>query len=765
MIKKNIFNCFLIVAFFQSYLFPFSNNVFGTLLDSKTKNPISNANIFIDNNEVGAASDNDGYFYLSFLNNIDSSINLNIQVIGYEKKTIVVELVTDRIDLGKIYLKSISIDLETVKVHSHDHGSSQISDIVISGGKLKENLKGNIASTLSNQPNIGINSMGYVTSKPVLRGFSGDRFLLTKDGNETGDLSQSAIDHVITLDMTEVNDIEIIRGPRSLLYGPNAIGGVMNTTIAGNPKFRVNKISSKITFGSESFNQGYYGNIFFYIPIKNNQLNISLNNRTNDDQDSPIGILKNTSSHTTNYKIGFTSYMKDRYLNLIAENYTMDYGIPPSPIGHVDGVDINLFSNSLQINYHQDLLLENIENLDVKFNVIDYEHQEHLTDENQMSDLSDPHVILGKKTYNVKLELSSENLIVGAELSKKEFNAEEYYYTPKTNERFLSFYGFHETKLRKLDIDFLSSFRLGYLEVSPDKDYQHDNFTPDQIKDRSFESTSLSFGLRKKIKKIEINSWIMQTMRPPRVEELYSDGPHLGSYAYEIGNPGLGIEKIYGIENSISYSNNSLNLSLVTFYNDSPNFFQMTQDFNCEQLESWTESQWLTLGHPCAEDNLGYPVDGIEYGEGSDGWLYVYSSKGYDVVIKGIEASLGYSLNDFELDYYFSLTRGDNKTLQLPLSYMNPTKQILNLGYSKNLMNYKVRFINIHKQDRLGEFETYTPGAFLVDLIFSYSYNKQDISIQLNNLFDEEYYNHLSKIKDSMPEAGRNIVFSYKIFF
>ena len=96
---------------------------------------------------------------------------------------------------------------------------------------------------------------------------------------------------------------------------------------------------------------------------------------------------------------------------------------------------------------------------------------------------------------------------------------------------------------------------------------------------------------------------------------------------------------------------------------------------------------------------------------------------------------------------------------------MNPTKQILNFGYSKNLMNYKVRFINIHEQDRLGEFETYTPEAFLVDLIFSYRYNKQDISIQLNNLFDEEYYNHLSKIKDSMPEAGRNIVFSYKIFF
>ena len=632
----------------------------------------------------------------------------------------------------------------------HDHGSSQISDIIVSGMELKENLKGNIASTVSNQPNIGINSMGYVTSKPVLRGFSGDRFLLTKDGSETGDLSQSAIDHVITLDMTEVNDIEIIRGPRSLLYGPNAIGGVMNTTIAGNPKFRVNRVSSKIALGSESFNQGLYGNIFFYIPIKNNQLNISLNNRVNDNQGSPIGVLDNTASNTKNYKLGFTSYMRNKYLNIIAENYDMDYGIPPSPSGHIDGVDIGLLSNSLQINYHQDLLFSKIKNLDIKCNIIDYEHWE------QINDASGVHVLLGKKTYNLKIELSSKDLVVGTDITQKEFNAEEFYYTPKTDETFLSFYGFYETNLKKSDIDFLSSFRLGYLEVNPDiDDIQYNNFTLDQIRDRSFASASFSFGIRKKIKKFEINSWIMHTMRPPRVEELYSDGPHLGSYAFEIGNPDLEIEKIYGIENSISYNNNSLNLSLVTFYNYSPYFFQMTPDGYCDESGWQADSGY---SHPCAGE------DWIDWGSPPVGWLYEYSPKGNEVVIRGIEASMGYSLNNFELGYYFSLTRGDNKTSQLPLSYMNPTKQILNLGYSKNLMNYKVRFINIHAQDRLGEFETYTPGEFLVDLIFTYRYKKQDISIQVNNLFDKEYYNHLSKIKEFMPEAGRNIVFSYKIF-
>ena len=63
----------------------------------------------------------------------------------------------------------------------------------------------------------------------------------------------------------------------------------------------------------------------------------------------------------------------------------------------------------------------------------------------------------------------------------------------------------------------------------------------------------------------EINTWIMNTMRAPRVEELYSDGPHLGAYSYEIGKPNLDIEKIYGIESSIAYNAYPLTTSITTF--------------------------------------------------------------------------------------------------------------------------------------------------------------------------------------------------------
>ena len=127
--------------------------------------------------------------------------------------------------------------------------------------------------------------------------------------------------------------------------------------------------------------------------------------------------------------------------------------------------------------------------------------------------------------------------------------------------------------------------------------------------------------------------------------------------------------------------------------------------------------------------------------------------------------NLTYHYKNLKVTYDFSLVNGDNLQQELPLSYMNPTKQILTLNYNKVFTNYKLRFSKIHSQNRLGEFETYTPGALLTDFIITYNYKIHSIAIQLNNVFDEKYYNHLSRIKDITPEPGKNIHLVYKVLF
>ena len=767
-IKHTKFSAVLLILY--SFLFSQGINISGKILDVNSQKPISDVNIFIKDKNIGTTSDIDGYFLLLIKNNKQKEVILNIKMIGYDEQIILVDLVNTKpscqtcnvINIETIFLHKKDLEFEPVSIHSHKNESTQISDIIISGSELNENLKGNIATTLANYPNIGINSFGSVASKPALRGFSGDRFLLTKGGLETGDLSQSSIDHVITLDMYEVNQIEVIRGPKALTFGQNAIGGVVNTSLYGNPKFRVKKIHQKYILGNESFNGSLYGNIILYAPLGSNQINLSFSRKDSENETTSIGELDNTKAYMDNYKIGFTHYKKKGYINYSIEDFNLDYGIPANPdgLGHPIPVDIILNKKTHQFSFHQDILLRSFNQLDIKSNFIDYIHLEDIDGAFESNDIFDIfnegeyHVGLGKDTRNFQIELSSENSVLGLGYDRKYFKAYEFHYTPDAKESNISIYGFKQKNFDSYEL--LYSFRLEHLIVSPEtNDIEYNNLDTLDVKKRDFQTTSLSFGFRKEINHIEFNSWVMQTMRAPRVEELYSDGPHLGTYSYEIGNPNLDLEKIYGFENSISFNYLPYKISLVSFYNYSPYYHEMAKMGDCEVPDDW--EPWTT--HPC------HGADYIDWGSGTFGFLYKYNSRGSEAIIKGLELDLDYSLENFQLNYNLSFVDGYNKTLRRPLSYMNPMKQILNLGYNKNSISYKIRFSKIHPQNKLGEFETYTPGSFLTDFVIAYNYKTHNIIIQLNNIFDNTYFNHLSRIKNITPEPGKNIHLVYKVLF
>ena len=238
----------------------------------------------------------------------------------------------------------------------------------------------------------------------------------------------------------------------------------------------------------------------------------------------------------------------------------------------------------------------------------------------------------------------------------------------------------------------------------------------------------------------------MRTGRTPGIEDLFSDGPHLGSYSYEIGNPDLDFEETFGFENSMQYQKDKFFLLLNGFFNKSPNFHQ-----------------YMKMGNGYVPGS-----DWIEWGSGSTGWLYKYEMRGVQTEIIGGEVQMGYKGNTIDITSDFSFVRGKNISDNDNIAFIPPDKiGLLISTKSNNDLTGSVRINKVLDQKKISEFETITPGYMLIDVFGSYTFGATNgthrLVFQINNVLNETYYNHLSKIKSIMPESGRSISLQYRI--
>ena len=155
-----------------------------------------------------------------------------------------------------------------------------------------------------------------------------------------------------------------------------------------------------------------------------------------------------------------------------------------------------------------------------------------------------------------------------------------------------------------------------------------------------------------------------------------------------------------------------------------------------------------------------------------------YQFEGTEALLYGFETSAEVQLSktlvtDFSVSYTIGQQdttdeNGSNKGTR-PLPQIPPFKAKASVKYSKDGFEIGTRFKYAAKQDRTGEFENPTDSYFLTDLFAQYRFNTKKLlhtlSLNVNNLLDEEYYNHLSRIKDLRPEPGRNITILYRIYF
>lgn len=731
------------------YLFAQGNQtgtIEGTVLDSETDKTVSYVYLYLEEANRTQTSHSDGTF--AFKDIPEGSYTLRMQRIGYKTQSRSIDVPAE--DTLNITLKMTSTVLDNEAVEVVGQGergrSNHLENAVqnISGEALRQNLSSTLANTLEDVPGLSTRSMGTAPGRPVMRGLGGERLMILQDGERTGDVSSQSSDHAVSVDPMSAEEIEIARGPSALEYGSNAIGGVINVVRNQVPASQPDHIHGTASIQGESVNTGTSGGIQLSAPLGNNfALKADGNFRSALDTQTPGGKLQNSGIFSTNDALGIGYIRPWGHAGIATSLYLNNYGIPPDSLGgHPNGVNIEM--EKLQVEGTTEIFLGN--NFFNKLEA-DLSHKSYYHKEIESNGIIGTE--FGVLTSNASLKMNHGELSfldegkIGLWAERKNY-AVNGTRTPDSDSYSFSAFFIEEKDIGPLHLEI--GGRLDYTAALPDAENQ--SIQGREIRNRDFTALASSvnavydFG-----KGFYTGTSIIHSFRAPSQEELFSQGPHLASYSYEVGNPDLNPERGLGKELYLRYRKPNARAELTVFHNGFSNYNYAR---NTGQRSSQNQS------------------------------LFIYQFTGTEAVLSGIEFNSQFKLfNNWALSTSLAYTHGKRKLFEnehtgsgenwnsLPM--IPPLKGNVELSYTKGTLKLGAKSQLAAQQNRTGEFETPTEGYSVFNLFSQYRFEKWDllhtISINANNIFNTTYHNHLSRIKEIYPEPGRNVSLLYRIYF
>jgi iron complex outermembrane receptor protein len=300
--------------------------------------------------------------------------------LGYHETTARVIIRRDQLTEKTFRLAAAPLlfDEAVISAHRvHTDTTMENPDLVVADHRLRQNLGMTIAKTLENEPGLDQISMGPAPARPVLRGLGGDRLLVLEDGERTGDLSATSADHAVSIDPMTTTRIEVIRGPEALIYGANAMGGVINVRREAVPRAKPEQLTGSLTLQGTSVNDGAAGALEISAPIGPLTARGDISLRRAQDVQTPDGVLRNTGIQTKNGSLGLSLVQNWGFLGMAGGGYVSEYGIPPDPIGgHPNGVDIDMQRYHVTTESQFNISLKSVRHLFVKHTYSRYTHQE-----------------------------------------------------------------------------------------------------------------------------------------------------------------------------------------------------------------------------------------------------------------------------------------------------------------------------------------------------------------------------------------------------
>ena len=708
----------------------------GHVVDSDTGDPVAWATVVIEGINRVRVSDTGGYFHFPALT--PGVYTLQTLHLGYRDARFEVRIEpgdTTHVDLW-IGHEPLHMD-ETVVEDDHERPVSPLQkpEVVFSGSKLRQNLSRTIAETMDYEPGVTQRTMGPAPARPVLRGLSGDRLLVLEDGERTGDLSASSSDHAVAIEPMTTERIEVVRGPGTLLYGSNALGGVVNVVRGYVPSEQPQKRSGSFAWQAESVTGGLSAGLAFEQPLGPLAMRFDSSLRNAGDVSTPRGTLANTDIRTGNGSLGVSLVRPWGHLGVSGSLYDSEYGIPPDPIGsHPNGVSILLERQHLESRAEFLAVSDRIRQLELHHTFSRYQHGEFEASGS-----------LGLEFGLLTHHLASlarlnpvgpfENGAAGVWYEYRNYAAAGLNFTPPASEYAGACFTYHEWK--RGDWEAKGAVRFDVRSVQPREERDSDEVGRIQRRDFAGLSGGLSAHFRP-MEALTLGTTLMRTFRAPGIEELFSEGPHLAAYSYEVGNGSLDSERGRGIELFADYHHTRGHLHLAVYRNDIDGFI--------------------------------FPRNtGVLSQRRAD--LLLYRTVGERVTMRGAEVALDWDLwRSLKTTVTASHVRGvlrDRDDELLPR--LPPLQGRFSLTGERESLSGTVGLRLAAAQNRPGEFEEPTDGYAVLDLSGQYLAHwggrLHAFSATLENATNAVYRRHLNRVKEILPEPGRNLRVLHKLYF
>lgn len=654
-----------------------------------------------------------------------------------------------------------STEVETITVNANPLGRTADQLVqpveILNGAELVSKRRATLGETLENEPGVATTDFGPGAGRPVIRGQAGPRVQVLENGIASMDASDVSTDHAVTIDPSHAEQVEVLKGPATLLYGSGASAGVVNVTNGRLPRDVVEGVHGEAEgyygdnaaekYGTGAVSLGVGSNVFRvdYAGRHVDSYDIPGNSRTDGSGSEDVLANSQSKSHSGALSYGYISGGSS--ISLSASQFKTKYGLPVEETAFID-----LSQDRYDVQGILDKPTDFLESIKLRAGYVDYDHTEFEAPgvagtmfKNKQGE---------ERLEAVHVPLAGWRGVIGLQNNDRDFSAiGEEAFVPQT-----------KSHQRGLFVVEEYPYSLGKLEVGGR--VERDSHSPTGNPDLDFTPVSLSLGSVFNVgADNHFKAYVTRAQRSPVAEELYAFGPHGATETFERGAVDLDKETTNNFEIGFDHHGERLAWQASVYYERLSNYIYL-QDVD-QGLNADGSGTVAADGQPDRVDDEGaFTTD--------DGLLLVDYLQA-DAKFYGVEGQVTYQVLsgpfDLSVRAFGDQVRGKlDGGVNLPR--ITPARLGVGLDGSRGPFKGSVSYTRVESQDHRSTLESPTSGYDSLTADISYGFrlftsteSNSELFLRGRNLLDDEARRATSFLKDVAPLPGVSVLAGLRLVF